>query len=99
MFAAVGVGILSGEFDAVGSDGAVTRLSPLQVYGSDRYPAMLSTQFPLRVEKEQDLRKFAEAYCAKHNVKLSFTGRVGTRRGWQDLRGEDICGHPAHVQN
>jgi hypothetical protein len=94
MFAAVGVGILSGEFQAVGHDGRVTRLSPLQVFGADRYPVMLSTQFSLRVEKPDDLRKFAEAYCATHRVKLSYAGHVGSRQGWQELYVQDICERP-----
>jgi hypothetical protein len=95
MFAAVGVGILSGEFQAVGHDGTVVRLSPLQVFGAKRYPAMLSTQFPLRVENPGDLYKFAEAYCATHRVTLSYVGHVGSRQGWQALHGEDICKRPA----
>jgi hypothetical protein len=96
MFSGVGVGILKGEFLALADDGAVTRLTPLQVLGRDRYPVTRSTEFPLRIGKIEDLRSFAARFCETRSARLSFDGRVGGYQGWQALQADDICARPGH---
>jgi hypothetical protein len=99
MFSGIGVGILKGEFHAVGRNGSVRTLTPLQMLGLDRYPVMRSTQFPMRVIEPGDLRKFTASYCELHDPKLSFTGFVGTRTGWRALSAADICAWPPDDAN
>lgn len=91
MFAGVGVGILNGEFQAVAPDGSAMTLKPLQLLGAERYPVTRSTEFPLRIVKDGDLRKFAERFCANNNVKLSYSGFVGSREGWRVLNADNLC--------
>lgn len=96
MFSEIGVGILDGEFSATARDGSVAALTPLQVLSAERYPLIRSIHFPLRVVEDGDLRKFADRYCAEHDVRLAFSGRVGTRQGWRDLKAGDICAWPSY---
>jgi len=91
MFAGVGVDIPKGEFTATARDGTVTRLTPLQVLGIKHYPVMLSFEFQTRAEGKDGMQKFAQAFCAKNDVKLTFRGHVGSRQGWRPLEAGDLC--------
>lgn len=93
MYSGVGVGMPKGEFVLHDMSGGVTRLTPLEAAGLERYPRTSHYLFATRIFEPQDIARFAAARCADltPQQRLSFEGVVGTRQGWVAMPVENVC--------
>jgi hypothetical protein len=93
MFSAIGLGLLKGEFVVHSAAAGSRSLAPLDVLGIKRYPLITAPDQPHQVTSSDDLARISADFCKqlKDNETLSFEGWVATGRGWEPLRGENLC--------
>ena len=96
MFSGGGIGVLKGQFSVVEADGTRAVLTPLEVLGLNHYHSDPAFDFDPRVFEAADLRRFATQICdgQARPGRLSFTGMIGTRQGWQPIEAGDVCALP-----
>lgn len=93
MYSGVGIGIPKGVFTVQDGTNPSLEYSPLQAAGLEQYPRIAHYTFDRRVFDVSDLSRFAAPLCADMSAdqRVSFSGYVGTRRGWVPVLANDLC--------